>query len=86
MIIKAENIYIAFEAENLKYIKCDFSAEDGDLKMKIDGISLDSLTEDEMKRVYILSKELAGVFKNVINRKRKMLPEHKDQNINVMKR
>jgi hypothetical protein len=86
MIIKAENIYLSFEADNLKYINCDFSAKDGELKMKIDGISIDSLTEDEMKRVYILSKELAGVFKNAINRKRKMLPEHKDQNINVMKR
>ena len=86
MIIKAKNIYLSFEADNLQYINCNFIAEDEDLKMKIEGISIDSLTEDEMKRVYILSKELAGVFKNVINRKRKMLPEHKDQNINVMKR
>ena len=80
MIIKAENIYLSFKDDNLQYINCDFSAKDGELKMKIDGISIDSLTEDEMKRAYILSKELTGVFKNVINRKRKMLPEHKEEN------
>ena len=80
MIIKAENIYLSFEADNLQYINCNFIAKDEDLEMKIEGISIDSLTEDEMKRVYILSKELAGVFKNVINRKRKMLPEHKEEN------
>ena len=80
MIIKAKNIYLSFEADNLQYINCNFIAKDEDLEMKIEGISIDSLTEDEMKRVYILSKELAGVFKNVINRKRKMLPEHKEEN------
>jgi|GEM_PF-4816997 len=80
MIIKAENIYLSFGDDNLKYINCDFSAKDGELKMKIEGMSINSLTEDEIKRVHILSKEMTGIFKNVINRKRKMLPEHKEEN------